>query len=208
MAEPSIKDIAYRTAASVFGGPVDLAAMVTRPFGYSTPDKQVMGGSEWIGKKMEDVGLVSTARAPLKELIASVAVPTPSGIAKGIAMAAPAIGGMLFGKGGKLSSSLEDAMLAAEKIKSLGPEFVPKIEQASGGSVYLTVAKQQLTKSGEPSKKTKPTPIDFKARFAQLSDNYAHGIHPAVLMGEFHRVKDEYKGRSRDRHHRRRHRSP
>jgi hypothetical protein len=76
MAEPSIKDIAYRTAASVFGGPVDLAAMVTRPFGYSTPDKQVMGGSEWIGKKMEDVGLVSTARAPLKELIASVAVPT------------------------------------------------------------------------------------------------------------------------------------
>jgi hypothetical protein len=183
MAEPSIKDIAYRTAASVFGGPVDLAAMVTRPFGYSTPDKQVMGGSEWIGKKMEDVGLVSTARAPLKELIASVAVPTPSGIAKGIAMAAPAIGGMLFGKGGKLSSSLEDAMLAAEKIKSLGPEFVPKIEQASGGSVYLTVAKQQLTKSGEPSKKTKPTPIDFKARFADHPSYWGSSISSDPVTG-------------------------
>jgi hypothetical protein len=46
MAEPSIKDIAYRTAASVFGGPVDLATMVMRPFGYKTPDTQVVGGSE------------------------------------------------------------------------------------------------------------------------------------------------------------------
>lgn len=114
MAEPSIKDIAYRTAASVFGGPVDLATMVMRPFGYSTPDTQVMGGSEWIGKKMEEAGLVSSARAPLTEFIASVAVPTPGGIAKGAALAAPAIGGMFIGKGAKTWDAL-----AAQKAKLL-----------------------------------------------------------------------------------------
>ena len=114
MAEPSIKDIAYRTAASVFGGPVDLATMVMRPFGYKTPDTQVVGGSEWIGKKMEDVGLVSTARAPLTEFIASVAVPTPGGIAKGAAMAAPAIGGMFIGKGARTWDAL-----AAQKAKMM-----------------------------------------------------------------------------------------
>lgn len=114
MADPSIKDIAYRTAASVFGGPVDLATMVMRPFGYKTPDTQVVGGSEWIGKKMEDVGLVSTARAPLTEFIASVAVPTPGGIAKGAAMAAPAIGGMFIGKGARTWDAL-----AAQKAKMM-----------------------------------------------------------------------------------------
>lgn len=183
MAEPSIKDIAYRTAASVFGGPVDLATMVMRPFGYKTPDEQVFGSSEYIGAKLEDVGLVSSARAPLTEFIASVAVPSPGGIAKGAAMAAPAIGGMIIGKGGKLSSSLEDAMLAAEKIKSLGAEFIPKIEQASGGSVYLTVAKQQFTKSGEPSKRAKPTPIDFKARFADHPSYWGSSISSDPVTG-------------------------
>jgi len=114
MAEPSIKDLAYRTAASVFGGPVDLATMVMRPFGYNTPDTQVMGGSEWIGKKMEEAGLVSSARAPLTEFIASVAVPTPSGIAKGAALAAPMIGGMFIGKGARTWDAL-----AAQKAKLL-----------------------------------------------------------------------------------------
>jgi hypothetical protein len=112
MAEPSIKDLAYRTAASVFGGPVDLATMVMRPFGYNTPDTQVMGGSEWIGKKMEEAGLVSSARAPLTEFIASVAVPTPGGLAKGAALAAPALGGIFVGKGAKTWDAL-----AAQKAK-------------------------------------------------------------------------------------------
>ena len=114
MAEPNIKDIAYRTAASVFGGPVDLATMVMRPFGYKTPDEQVIGSSEYIGKKLQDAGLVSSARAPLTEFIASVAVPTPSGIAKGATLAAPLIGGIFIGKGAKTWDAL-----AAEKAKML-----------------------------------------------------------------------------------------
>ena len=115
MADQSIKDLAYRTAASVFGGPVDLATMVMRPFGYNTPDTQVFGSSEYIGKKMEDVGLVSSARSPLTEFIASVAFPMPGSIAaKGAALAAPLIGGMLVGKNAKTWDAL-----AAQKAKML-----------------------------------------------------------------------------------------
>jgi hypothetical protein len=114
MAEPSIKDLAYRTAAGVFGGPVDLATMVMRPFGYKTPDEQVFGSSEYIGKKLEDVGLVSSARAPITEFLTSMAVPTPGGIAKGAALAAPMIGGMFVGKGAKTWDAL-----AATKAKML-----------------------------------------------------------------------------------------
>lgn len=112
MAEPNIKDIAYRGLASALGGPVDLATMVMRPFGYSTPDTQVVGGSEWIGKKMEDVGLVSSARAPVREFLASMV--TPGGIAKGAALAAPAIGGMFIGKGARTWDAL-----AAARAKDL-----------------------------------------------------------------------------------------
>jgi hypothetical protein len=166
MAEPSIKDLAYRTAASVFGGPVDLATMVMRPFGYNTPDTQVMGGSEWIGKKMEEAGLVSSARAPLTEFIASVAVPSPGGLAKGAALAAPAIGGMIAKGNGVMSKSIEDALMVAEEIKKLGPQYLPKIQEAAGGSVYLTVSTLPLTQKGVPAKNRNPTPIDFKARFA------------------------------------------
>ena len=71
MAEQSIKDLAYRTAAGVLGGPVDIASMFMRPFGYKTPDTEVFGGSEYIGKKMEDVGLISSARSPITEFITS-----------------------------------------------------------------------------------------------------------------------------------------
>jgi hypothetical protein len=112
MAEPSIKDLAYRTAASVFGGPVDLATMVMRPFGYKTPDTQVVGSSEYIGKQLERAGLISSARSPLTEFIASVAVPTPGGFAKGAALAAPALGGIFVGKGAKTWDAL-----AAQKAK-------------------------------------------------------------------------------------------
>ena len=99
MPNPSIKDLAYRGLAATLGGPVDLASMVMRPFGYSTPDAQVVGGSEWMGKKMEDMGIVSSARSPLQEFAASMTIPTPSGIGKGLAMAAPALIGATRGIG-------------------------------------------------------------------------------------------------------------
>ena len=114
MAEPSVKDLAYRTAASVFGGPVDLATMVMRPFGYKTPDEKVFGSSEYIGKKLEDVGLVSSARAPITEFLTSMAVPTPGGLAKGAALTAPQVLSMFVG-----ARSLTWNASAAEKAKML-----------------------------------------------------------------------------------------
>lgn len=112
MAEPSVQDLAYRTAASVFGGPVDLATMVMRPFGYKTPDEKVFGSSEYIGKKLEDVGLVSSARAPITEFLTSLA--TPAGLAKGAALTAPKVLSMFVG-----ARSLTWDASAAEKAKML-----------------------------------------------------------------------------------------
>lgn len=80
-----LKDAANRGVASFFGGPVDLASMVMRPFGYSTPDREVVGGSEWIGKQMEQRGMVSEARNPVAEFLAAVALPA------GMTKAAPGI---------------------------------------------------------------------------------------------------------------------
>jgi len=92
VADPSIRDLAYRGLAATLGGPVDLATMVMRPFGYKTPDQQVVGGSEWIGKKMQDTGLVSSARSPLQEFAASMIVPSPDDLYRAAAMAPALIG--------------------------------------------------------------------------------------------------------------------
>lgn len=114
MADPTIKDLAYRGLASVLGGPVDLAAMVMRPFGYNVPEQQVVGGSEWIGKQLEDVGLVSSARAPVQEFITSMAIPTPSGLAKGAALGGAALVGAVKG-GGKTTEVLKNMKIDSAK---------------------------------------------------------------------------------------------
>lgn len=83
----SLTDLAYRTAAGILGGPVDIATMVMRPLGYRVPDQQVVGGSEWMGRQMERAGLISSARAPVQELLTSLLVPTPSGAGTAISKA-------------------------------------------------------------------------------------------------------------------------
>ena len=57
----------------LLGAPVDLATMALRPFGYAV--EKPVGGSEWIGQKMQDAGLVSAQRNPVAEMLASVAIP-------------------------------------------------------------------------------------------------------------------------------------
>lgn len=119
MADISGKDLAYRALASALGGPVDLATMVMRPFGYSV-EKPVLG-SEWIGQKMEQGGLVSEARDPLKEFVASVMVPSPGGLASAVGKGAallPAVAGMT--KVGKV----EDALSLASRARTL--DSLPK----------------------------------------------------------------------------------
>lgn len=70
-----LKDAGNRSAAAFFGGPVDMATMVARPFGYDVPDRDVVGSSEWIGRKMEERGMVSEARNPVAEFLAALALP-------------------------------------------------------------------------------------------------------------------------------------
>jgi hypothetical protein len=112
--DPSIKDLAYRALASTIGGPVDLTSILMKPFGYGV-EKPVLG-SEWVGQKMEQAGLVSNSRDPLKEFAASVMVPGPGGLAatvgKGAAMI-PALAGM--SKLGKV----EDVASIASRAKRI-----------------------------------------------------------------------------------------
>jgi hypothetical protein len=146
VADPSIKDLAYRALASVVGTPVDLATMAMRPFGYRTPDEQVVGSSEYIGRQMERAGLVSSARAPIQEFLASMAVPTPGGMAKGGAMLA----GMAavpraskaeniarglyhpIGEGKKLEKPVSEMQFTQEVVKDLPPRQIISPERLAG----------------------------------------------------------------------------
>jgi hypothetical protein len=117
--KPSGRDLAYRAVAAVLGGPVDLTSMVMKPFGYDT-EKPVLG-SEWIGQQMQDVGLVSEARDPMQEFMASLLVPgggieaVPALAGKGMAML-PAALGVVKAKGGNwLTGSAEDALRPLKK---------------------------------------------------------------------------------------------
>lgn len=67
-------DAANRGAvAGLLGGPVDIATMALRPLGYSV--EKPAGGSEWIGQKFQDWGVVSDQRNPIAETLAGVALP-------------------------------------------------------------------------------------------------------------------------------------
>ena len=149
MADPTIKDLAYRALASVVGTPVDLATMAMRPFGYRTPDEQIVGSSEYIGRQMERAGLVSSARAPIQEFLASMAVPTPGGMAKGGAMLA----GMAavpraskaeniarglyhsIGEGKKLAKPISEMQFTQEVVKDLPPRQIITPEQLQGATI-------------------------------------------------------------------------
>lgn len=127
--KPSGRDLAYRAVAAVFGGPVDLTSMVMRPFGYGE-EKPVLG-SEWIGQQMQNVGLVSEARDPLQEFMASLLVPgggieaVPALAGKGMAML-PAAMGVVKAKGGNwLTGSVEDALRPLKKGRLAFHEPLP-----------------------------------------------------------------------------------
>jgi len=69
----AVFDITNRGIAGALGGPVDLAALALKPFGYDYPTP--IGGSEWIGDLMAKAGMVSSERYPIPELLVSMALP-------------------------------------------------------------------------------------------------------------------------------------
>jgi hypothetical protein len=71
-----------RGVAGVLGAPVDLTTMALRPFGYSVPAEQVVGGSDYIGRQMERAGLISGERRPIAEMLGGIVSPDPADAAK------------------------------------------------------------------------------------------------------------------------------
>lgn len=90
----------------VLGAPVDLATMALRPLGYKVA--QPIGGSDWIGQKLQDAGMVSTKRNQLAETLAGLLDPATmaTGAIKAAA-AAPMVAGMFIGKGAKTWDALQ-----------------------------------------------------------------------------------------------------
>jgi hypothetical protein len=85
-------ETATRGITGVLGAPVDITTMAMRPFGYSVPAEQVVGGSEYLGKQLERAGMLSGNRNQLSELLAGLVTPDPLDVAKLGAMAVPAVG--------------------------------------------------------------------------------------------------------------------
>ena len=85
-------ETATRGITGVLGAPVDITTMAMRPFGYSVPAEQVVGGSEYLGKQLERAGMLSGNRNQLSELLAGLVTPDPLDVAKLGAMAVPVVG--------------------------------------------------------------------------------------------------------------------
>ena len=75
-------DAAGRGLAMIGGAPVDLTTMFLRPLGYSVPDEQIIGSSEYLGRQMADMGLISQARNPAAEFLSALLIPDPTDIQK------------------------------------------------------------------------------------------------------------------------------
>lgn len=74
----------------LLGAPVDLLTAALRPLGYRT--QAPVGGSEWIGQKMQGLGAVSTQRNPMAEALAGLIDPATLGA--GALKALPMVAGM------------------------------------------------------------------------------------------------------------------
>jgi len=80
-----LQDVGNRSVAAMLGGPVDLAALPFRAVGLGHPAP--VGGSEWLGQRMEGAGMVSPERRPVAETLGVLAVPgAMTGAARGISM--------------------------------------------------------------------------------------------------------------------------
>jgi len=84
------------------GAPVDITNMAMGALGVPVSQRPVMG-SEWLGQKMQDAGVVSANRNPVAETLGAFIDPATlgSGVVKLGALGAPAMAGIFAGKGAK-----------------------------------------------------------------------------------------------------------
>lgn len=135
MADQSLKDMAYRGLAAAIGGPVDLTTMLMRPFGYSLPDEQVIGGSEWIGKKMEGMGIVGEARNPTAEFAASLLV--PAGLAARAVKTVGSIPDVVKSVSRSRMEGIDNVNIAARPTESAGSRVALDYEGRPLGAEYV-----------------------------------------------------------------------
>lgn len=81
----NVPDAARGLLAQTAGAPVDIATMLMRPFGYGTPDRDVVGSTDWIGGMLG----ADVDRMPFR--IASMLPTDASDLAKYGAVAAAAL---------------------------------------------------------------------------------------------------------------------
>lgn len=158
-----LRDAAYRGFGALVGGPVDLATMVMRPLGYKTPDNQVVGGSEWVGQKMQDAGLVSSSRNPVAEFLAAALI--PGGMAKA---------------GPKIYAAEQKAVQNAMAPRTLNPQTGAVLFHG-GELVRNPVAdKQGAFVNGVPVVSFTNSPLSA-ARYAQANSGNIYGLDDAGL---------------------------
>ena len=108
-----------------------------------------MGSSEYIGRQMERAGLVTSARSPIQEFLASMAVPSPTGMAKG-SMALAGMAAMPraskaeniarglyhpIGEGKKLEKPISEMQFTQEVIRDLPQRQIISPERLQGATI-------------------------------------------------------------------------
>lgn len=176
---------ASNAGASNVSAPVDAIAWLLRNAGVPVPSNPLLG-SDWMAERgltsRPDNKLAGTIGEALGMAAPIVAAAKAPQIAAAInqAIVNARVRNNLTKQSGVLmidgSSNAGDASKFAELVKALGPEYVPHIESAKGGSVYVTVGKQKLTKAGAPWKGASPTQLPFKARFADHPQYWGSSI--------------------------------
>lgn len=109
-------ETATRGITGVLGAPVDITTMAMRPFGYSVPAKQVVGGSEYLGKQLERAGMLSGNRNQLSELLAGLVTPDPVDAAK--------LGAMFIGPLAKTWDAEAAAKAARMELEGADPRAI------------------------------------------------------------------------------------
>lgn len=131
--------------ASTIGGPVDLATMALRPLGYNV--EKPIGGSEWVGDKMQQLGLLGDTRNPIAEALASVAVPGA------MAKVAPKVfqAEQAAIQNANIAGPLSDGKFAAQRGVFGG------LSAKTADKAKLSQAEQMLSKGVDPAQVWKET---------------------------------------------------
>lgn len=135
-------------------------------------DDKPVGGSEWIGQKMEDAGMVSKERRPLAEAFAGVA--GPGELMAGGKMAA--IAGM--GLVGKVAGESKAALTAEQALKGFGTA------KAEREAAWADKREKQLASGVEVEKqegkgeKGAQSPFVFRERYNQRVED--QGLEYAI----------------------------